>query len=80
MAIAYVALLDEEVDIAHGTGGILEQELLLLGRHQTEEVAGLAVIIVVVLALVVVVHRATSFKGGSFISGLSFHSPKLFGS
>ena len=63
MAIAHVALLDEEVGIAHGTGGILEQELLLFRRHQAEKVAGLAVIIVVVLALVVVVHRATDLQG-----------------
>ena len=69
MAIAHVALLDEEVGIAHGTGGIFEQELLLLGRHQAEKVTGLAVIIVVVLTLVVVVHRATYLQGWFFHLG-----------
>ena len=58
IAVAHVALLDEELGIAHGTGCIGKEEFLLLGWHETEEVARLGVIVFIVIPLVVVVGIA----------------------
>ena len=58
MAVAYVALLDEELGIAHGTCRVGKEESLLLWRHQAEECARLAVVVIIVLALVIVIGIA----------------------
>ena len=63
MTVAHVALLDEELGIAHGTCGVGKEELLLLGRHKAEEGTGLAVVVIVVVALVVVVGIAMQGEG-----------------
>src|SRR5271163_69428 len=43
--VADVALLDLQPRIAHGAGGILEQNLLLRGAHLPEQIAGLLIVI-----------------------------------
>src|SRR5690554_7795475 len=43
-----MALLDEVRGIAHGAGGVVEQCLLLLRSHQSEQVARLLGVVVIV--------------------------------
>src|SRR5277367_1398388 len=45
--VADVAPLDLEPRVAHGAGGVLEQNLLLCGAHLPEQIAGLLMVIVV---------------------------------
>jgi hypothetical protein len=40
-----VAPLDLEPRVAHGAGGVLEQNLLLRGTHLPEQIAGLLIVI-----------------------------------
>ncbi|MGA3126727.1 MAG: hypothetical protein ABSD13_08405 [Candidatus Korobacteraceae bacterium] len=45
-----MAKLDFAGRIAHGTGGVLKEQVLLLGGHQAEEKPGLGVVFVIILA------------------------------
>ena len=50
-----MANLDHRRDVAHGSRGILKQRLLLRLAHQSEQLAGLGVIVVVVFAEIPVI-------------------------
>ena len=50
-----MALLDKALGTGHSPCGIGKELFLLLGRHQTEEVARLAIVVVIILALIIIV-------------------------
>src|SRR5690554_6803379 len=50
VAVVDVANLDDLVGIAHVAGGVVEQSLLRVGRHKTEQFTRLFVVVIVVRA------------------------------
>ena len=63
----------------HGRSYVFEKLLLLQRRHQAEQVAGLAVI-VISIAMIVAVHMPDSLRGGSFKLGSCAEPPNELGS
>ena len=53
-----MAALDEFRRVTHGTGGVLEENLLLLLAHQAEKLSGLGVVIIIILTEIPTVHSA----------------------
>lgn len=72
IAIAYVTLLDEQLGSSDLAGGVFEQQLLFVGRHQAEQGTGLAVVIIVIFALVIVVDRTVGGIGRLLVFGRVF--------
>src|SRR4051794_6972500 len=63
-AIGNVPLLDVQARVAHCAGGVVEEPLLLVGRHQTEKITRLLPVIIIdamVIMRPVAVHRHWQF-------------------
>ena len=78
-AVVDVALFDEVRRIAHGAGGVVEQHLLLFGRHQAEQSTRLAEIVVIVFAVIPEIRIAGDFQRWFFELGLLLPLAKAVG-
>ena len=69
VAVADMALLDEELRIAHCSCRILARGSLVLGCHQAPQLTGLCVVVAIELTLIVVIDLAINLQRWLFHCG-----------
>ena len=66
VAVADMALFDEDLRIAHRAGRVLASGLFILRRHQPPQLARLREVVAIEFALVVVIDLARNSQGRLF--------------